>query len=500
MSREDRQTNERFRPGALFAFFLAVGAAGISLVAMTENERWGFAATGLLITGISILPFLDRSQRIISLWGLVTFVMIIGMGVRGVMISAGLPDERTVDAVFFIGSNFDSFYIAAVMSISVMLAATIGYIASSRLPNRRSYPSREPGKIRIANITDGNLFCIVVGYQIIGLIATRSYSRGVGGLAAPIADRRTVLGGSGSFESHGIAEYLASFGSVASIFLLAVWLSRHKALGALRISLLLTSFALGFSINLVTTTRTDLVYVSASALAVYVVIRKKVPLKIVIGLGLAVLIGVGALTSERRGDTEAQLGVGYSIQSALLNRNAADVSKTLKVIAAVPEQLPYQYGKTIGGYAYAWIPRTVWPDKPVVSPGPIIGRTIYGLPRTGVPPGAIAELVWNFGALAVIFGGLLGGLLGEAERRFYPNVPQDLGRVIFYALVVLPLGKDVFGVAIGQAVSAALQAALPLFGIWVIAAVRDAGSAPRRQRREGTLVGAQSQEVAAHTL
>ena len=131
---------------------------------------------------------------------------------------------------------------------------------------------------------------------------------------------------------------------------------------------------------------------------------------------VAVIVGIGGLTALRGGGASeggSGLSIAFGVKSSLLNRNGFDLGKTLLVTDAVPAKLPYEYGQTIVTYVVAPIPRAVWPEKPVVSPGPTIGKKIYNLGRTGVPPGMVAELAWNFGqTLAVVLTLVAGFALG----------------------------------------------------------------------------------------
>ena len=101
---------------------------------------------------------------------------------------------------------------------------------------------------------------------------------------------------------------------------------------------------------------------------------------------------VAVMTALRPGIADQNV-----LESIVLNRNQIELPKTAHIINAVPETLDFQYGKTLTRWLAAPIPREVWPDKPVIHPGPIIGNRIYGQRVAGVPPGLIAELWWNFG-------------------------------------------------------------------------------------------------------
>lgn len=95
------------------------------------------------------------------------------------------------------------------------------------------------------------------------------------------------------------------------------------------------------------------------------------------------------------------------------------------------ERTGLRYGDTMDYLLYAFIPRTIWPDKPVVTRGGWF--TLYlGQARTerevstSTGQSATGELYWNFGYPGVMFGmaflGLLiGGLWRMARVRAHEN-------------------------------------------------------------------------------
>lgn len=101
-------------------------------------------------------------------------------------------------------------------------------------------------------------------------------------------------------------------------------------------------------------------------------------------------------------------------------------------------------GETFSYLAYAFIPRFVWPDKPVVSRGKWF-YTVAGGSRsedetdTSLGMHAIGELYWNFGATGVVGGMLLLGMLFSALlwRTAGVNPLQDPVRFCLYNGIML---------------------------------------------------------------
>lgn len=437
-----------------------------SFVKFASGEtEWGFALVGTACSAIVAAPFLDRRVGFLSIWGVLWLVVLFGAGFRGVMISARLPGPDVIDSLFLLGRSFEELQFAAFVTIVGIALLTSGYYFSVvvSLNNNATGTSQ---KIRwlgpdVRIIRPVVMYSVIAIYAAVGAIATARYSIAVGGLSASISERRTVFTGAANYESYGLEKFFASAGVVALMLFLAYRLQAKGKLGLTGWIAGATLIANAFAINVVTTARSDLLFVTIGLLMVVYTVKKSIPIIGVLVASISVVTAIATLSADRGGQDVAQGDLlVFGVESGLLNRNAFDLSKSLQIIDAVPWLLSYEKGATIYTYVLAPIPRVLWPDKPMVSPGPIIGDRIYGLLNTGVPPGMIAELVWNFGfviALAII--PVIGILLGRLEGWALSYSRFDVVFLLFYASVLLPFGKALIGVAIGQAFSSSLQAA-----------------------------------------
>jgi hypothetical protein len=121
--------------------------------------------------------------------------------------------------------------------------------------------------------------------------------------------------------------------------------------------------------------------------------------------------------------------------------------KTAHIMDAVPEDIPYHYGKTYLTFVFAPIPRTMWPDKPSIGLGPMIGELVYNRQRSGVPPGMMGEAYINFGMIG-IFSSLfiLGYVLKTIFISLEPFLNHRNGILIYIAFLRIPIvtiGMDV---------------------------------------------------------
>lgn len=445
---------------AVLLIIEAVLASAALLASMTE-DRWGFAAVGIMMAAITHLPFVHKRESVWSMWGVSSFAVTVGAGIRGVLIAIGYPSETFVNEFFLRGATFSTLWSACAIGVFSIGALTLGYVAakSSRPADRvLSHQSLD-----LTSITERSVLTLAILYAAVGAAGTFAYLRSVGGLSSSISARRgTVFSDGSTTGTFGYYEFVAKAGVIALMIVVIYWTSTRRSIGLRWI--LLSVFAVNaFAINWVTTTRADLLYVSFAVLMLVRIIKGRLPLFLVALVGVGVISAIAALTAARSTDPDTPaFSITYGVDSGLLNRNAYDIGKTALIVNAVPEQLPYQDGATIARFFAAPIPRSIWPDKPIISPGPIIGRVLYETTASGVPPGLTGELVWNFGRTAsVILAFAIGLVLGWIERAFLPLSPTRAIAMLFYATSVLVLGKNVLGVSIGSA-------AMTLIGAFVL--------------------------------
>lgn len=79
------------------------------------------------------------------------------------------------------------------------------------------------------------------------------------------------------------------------------------------------------------------------------------------------------------------------------------------ICSLTPEVIPYQYGRTYSYFTVAWIPRAIWPDKPLSGEANSFFGVTYGLTteegikRVTFGVSLLGEGYINFGTLGVIF-------------------------------------------------------------------------------------------------
>lgn len=141
------------------------------------------------------------------------------------------------------------------------------------------------------------------------------------------------------------------------------------------------------------------------------------------------------LVSAARGSGDYNRAAGgYSLSAILTaqdeaSRDRVDWSQTAdslfdRVFAPTPvgflvaqvREFGQRHGETMDYLLYAFVPRAIWPDKPIVSRGGWFHVYLGGSSRvedatTSLGQTAAGELLWNFGIPGVLLGLLASGLL-----------------------------------------------------------------------------------------
>ena len=247
---------------------------------------------------------------------------------------------------------------------------------------------------------------------------------------------------------------------------------------AARLALLFLNAAL---LPVYSSARSDLVYAIVGALLVqFCLNRGSIRAKpLVIGAILVVLLTSTLTIFRSQGQTVSPTQIRTAaLDSFVLTRTFADIPSTGNIVNAVPRSLPYAKGRTILVWASAPIPRSLWPDKPLISAGPTLGIVVYGTTRSGVPPGMIAESYWNFGLFGVV---VLPGLCGVALRlladRWSVLARSSISAALLLVGAGIPAGTTLVTNSIG---AAAFQTLLALALLAPVVFVL------RRSERRGT--------------
>jgi len=160
------------------------------------------------------------------------------------------------------------------------------------------------------------------------------------------------------------------------------------------------------------------------------------------GVGALILLGVlGALrASTSKGEVAWTVLTDFDPMTSLQAGNE-EVSRRsaedgyLPVVAKVPDEVDFLYGRSYVGSLLFFVPRALWREKPRGA-GAMNGELIFGRVTGGIPPGAVGEAYWNFSIPGVVAIFFLYGVFHQWLARTYTqyaHVPA------FWVLYVITL-------------------------------------------------------------
>lgn len=438
----------------VMAFFVV--ATAIGLIWSFFDPQGQFFLLGMIACCVVTFPMTLPRYAVFSPWSVLASVIYVSCGVRGLFISLHLEGQVSIDSLFLLGKDPGFFLYPSLLYIVALALMVFGYVGSSRSP-------RKVESSRLQQFEVPQLIGVVVTLlAIVGLLGFFLYAQRTGGIHLDsLSQKRTTIGGlelNASYKSYGELRFMNSASAVAFWLYVAVTARRGRMTSA--------RFVVG-----------ALLLINAVLLPFYASSRSEIALTLIVGFVIhygtlgrlprlrrvlraaAVIVMLLAVVTDQRltdpapnsGTTAKQLAADAVGRVFVYNRNFGDMLTTSHVVNAVPDSLPYQYGKTITSWVVAPIPRAIWPEKPVLKSGPIIGNVIYGNSRSGVPPGFVAEMYWNYGIPAVLIGSLfLGVLMRRIQDRYVGQLRGSPMVAFFYAAVYLRLGANILTGGVGS--------------------------------------------------
>lgn len=130
---------------------------------------------------------------------------------------------------------------------------------------------------------------------------------------------------------------------------------------------------------------------------------------------------------------DSESAPGSASGSAFQRFGAAD--ELFRFVEVVPGQLPYKYGADFFGVLTSLVPRAVWPDKPIFSPGAEYGFWLNTI--TSVTPFPIGEMYWNGGYVGVVLGMMLWGAMLALAMRLTARFFRAEGAQLYVVAIFL---------------------------------------------------------------
>jgi len=422
----------------------------------------------LIIVVLSVPIFLRKKTDYFSIWSWILYSAILGVLLRCIYIYFDIPDYEKIDITFLRG-NPKSFLLPAMLLIFFGLSFLVmGYLSTNK-------KFKLKGKVFLCTQWSKKRFFICSFLLlIISILGLTLFINEQGGLFSfeRISSYRGVSDTLSEAAPHAYLRLLVSFSGI-NLFLLTAWLIKYKQCRPIAYFLWTMSFIVFIFFNFYVSQRGAVVFTMVQLIALsYYLQNYKLP-KIKLLIGLVVGLSIFQLMSNIRGvkdveNKEIRFSIAKVIEPAILTTNMIDVSKTAHIIDAIPSKITYQYGATLTTIFVAWIPRELWPSKPVTNVDNTIGMKVFSATffgTGGVPPGLIAELYWNFWIPGVFIGCfLIGFLLKLINQTFLSNIANS-NVVIIYVVNFMFIGLSFVGSSFSSVLIGVLLTFIPNYVI-----------------------------------
>ncbi len=506
-------------PGWVAIRGLGWGLLVVSLVGAVLGAAWWltepraqFMALGWAAALVVTVPLLSSRASLHSPWSLVVASVYIGCAFRGTLISIDLDGaQRNLNDLFLLGQPPGYFLGPSVLHLAGLIVLTGAYVLTTnprsrgrdrRRPAETSQDPRSDATAAHRAVLGGRTPVVVAVFAVVGFIAFVLYARATGGFSlSSLSAKRTTINGldlADDYASHGELRFLNGF-AAAALWVGVFWsaLRRRRGSKGLPTAVLVVLGLNAVLLPFYSSSRSEAAFIILVAAALHLAAGARFSRRALVGAGVTLLLVLTVMTNLRSSaiSTRAEGGSLWTSlsESLVYNRNFGDMTNTAHIVRNVPRNVPYQEGATMLGYLVAPIPRSVWPEKPIISSGPLIGVYIYGTVRSGVPPGLFGDLYLNFGAGAVPLGGLLTGvLLGLVERwRRRLDLTMEVAMVL-YCTIGLRVGLFAMNKGLAFAVFKSVMELVPVLvvmGACLVLSTTGVAPTLRRSRRK-RVVGA----------
>lgn len=437
MNRQVEVTNWHRLFIAMVGFF-----AGIFWVlAMAIEPNYFFVAAGSSIFLVTLLPIaLSTRYDLFCPWSSIILAVIYGCFLPSVCISFKLPSAEVVAEHILLHQPVAYFVKPTLLLILGLALISVGYFA---------YPVRYVPRNVNRVIAPQRLKLVCTACGVIAFISFAAYVVLNGGFSGGLSGKRGTIstldvGADEGFSQYGYLRHFAKLGYIALLMLTAYWCQAKAKFGSgnaiVQVMVLGILFLLSIAFPFYSSSRAAMMWVVIGFVGVmYYMNQRILTPRTVLALGLVAML-VGFASFVRNSGAELDRSIGERIGRIFLNRHGPDIAVTSHVVQSIPDKLEHKYGQTIAVWFIAPIPRELMPGKPLIHSGPIIGQQIYGTAVSGVPPGMVAELYWNFHIVGIIFGCTLFGIFLRVLYQTFQNfVVSPVLLVPIYIFAIFPI-------------------------------------------------------------
>ncbi len=470
------------RVGLSLCVVLAV-LGPLILVVMVNNSLHLLALASCSVMVISFPIVMRRKPDWFSSWNFLAYSVFLGVFIRSLYIVFDYPSPFAIQEVFLLGRPKEFLIWPAILVLVGLMCVTLGFVCGPR--------AVPPLRLKVFEFSQWNpwrfngtiCFLLVLSWtgiyffidQTTGWELTETNISGLRGTSVDLSE----------YRSYGYLRFLAGFSDTVCYLVIARVITDRKVRLS-QVIVFLSSLATSILFQFFVSTRGTLAFLFVNMLAlVYYFRGRKLPVSALLVIGFLALILVRVTTSYRAGggyDTSENwlggsgLREGSSTSSAqdllrvadpiVLSGNLIEISKTAHILEAIPDRLPYEWGRTLLTGFFAWIPRELWPEKPVANVDNEIGRVVFGYDAygaSGVPPGLVAEMFWNFSFPGVIMGCLFLGYLLRVIEAYLSAYAGQRNITLLYVVSFMLLGLSFMGSSVTMVIIGWLVSFVPMY-------------------------------------
>lgn len=259
---------------------------------------------------------------------------------------------------------------------------------------------------------------------------------------------------------------LAQTESVLSLFILALIVRPVLTVGRTQPDAIAVLFVGGYVVidllwNFISGGRERTLNVFVCIAACYMVCRDRVPTRLLLGLGAGALCLITFLDYYRyammRGQADpdtismasvqdgleasgGQFGdVGWGQKMTVAVSRVNELDSVAAIVFYVPKSLPFLKGETYLTVPTVFVPRFLWPTKPMtIMP---INTWFFKDEGGSSPLTVMGEAYMNFGALGVVFCGVVAGILLRATENALVRRSQSVAFLPVYVTFLMTVAR-----------------------------------------------------------
>jgi oligosaccharide repeat unit polymerase len=401
-------------------------------------------------------------------WSFVLYSVLVGVFLRSIYITFDIPNPAIINEVFLLGESKDFLLWPMILVVLGSSCLTVGYLSGpivSRKLKFRVFQSDywADNRFTIACVVLLTLSWIGFYYFVDNNVTELTLDK--------LSAKRGIAADLNDYHAYSYLRWMVSLADIV-FFICVVRIISTRRIRARDAIFAVLAFATSLLFAVFSSSRGGfaMLFLNVLAFTYYLRGRKVSIVKIALA-ALIVLFAVKGLTLWRAaGGLEESIRQGTNITEVLdpviLSVTLVDVSKTGHIVAAIPQNLDYQWGWTFATIFVAPIPRDIWPEKPITNADTLVGQAVFGATVYGagaVPPGLIAESYLNFSVPGVILCCFLCGFLLRFIYTEFLTYSENRNAVLLYVVSFMTLGMFFLGSSVTSVLIGFLTSFTPLF-------------------------------------